>query len=108
LPPPITITDNAIVRIKELMDGKDHIGIRLGVRSRGCNGLSYTINYADKMEKMEEQVIKDGIHVIVDPKALFYIVGTVMDYEETPVASEFTFSNPNSKGECGCGESFTV
>uniref|UniRef100_A0AAV1TTG8 Core domain-containing protein n=1 Tax=Peronospora matthiolae TaxID=2874970 RepID=A0AAV1TTG8_9STRA len=109
LPPPIKMTDAATLRIKELLANKPNaIGIRLGVKTRGCNGLSYTMNYADKKEKMEEEVSKNGIRVFVEPKALFHVVGTTMDFQTTPVSSEFVFENPNAKGSCGCGESFNV
>ncbi|CAH0479188.1 unnamed protein product [Peronospora belbahrii] len=109
LPPPLNLTEAAVIRIKELLDSKpDAIGIRLGVKTRGCNGLSYTMNYAEKKEKMEEEVCKNGVRVFVEPKALFHVVGTTMDFQVTPVSSEFVFENPNAKGSCGCGESFNV
>ncbi|KAI9917386.1 hypothetical protein PsorP6_012989 [Peronosclerospora sorghi] len=112
LPPPLKLTDTAAARIKELLTNKpDAIGIRLGVKTRGCNGLSYTMNYADKKDDMEEEVCKNGDHrvrVFVETKALFHVVGTTMDFQVTPVSSEFVFENPNAKGSCGCGESFNV
>lgn len=109
LPPPIILTDNAASQIKKLLERKpEALGIRLGVRSRGCNGLSYTMNYVSEKVVGEESVIHNGVQVFVEPKALFHVVGTTMDYEDTPVAAEFTFANPNSKGSCGCGESFNV
>ena len=109
---PIEITQRAALRIKELIKGKDDvIGVRLGVKRRGCNGYSYTMNYAemDDLDPKKNEIVQDkDVTVLVDPKAVFFIVGTVMDYQETELASEFTFVNPNVKGECGCGESFNV
>ena len=112
LPAPITLTENAANRIKEMLINKeDAVGIRISVKRRGCNGYSYIMNYANKGDAQlakDDKVETHGIKVFVDPKAVFYIVGTQMDFEETELASEFTFKNPNSKGECGCGESFNV
>jgi iron-sulfur cluster assembly 1 len=129
---PIVLTERAAQRVKELLAGdsaKGAVGIRLGVRRRGCNGLSYTLNYAfptgeesenggyttnAPKKKRASKFSKDveveahGVKVFIEPMALFSVVGTTMDWEESELASEFTFKNPNSKGECGCGESFTV
>lgn len=109
---PITLTENAANRIKEMLTNKeDAIGIRVSVKRRGCNGYSYIMNYANKDDvqlSKDEKVESFGVKVFVDPKAVFYLVGTQMDWEETELASEFTFTNPNSKGTCGCGESFNV
>jgi iron-sulfur cluster assembly accessory protein len=109
---PLLITPAAAVRIQELLSGGDApekpIGIRLGVKRRGCNGLSYTLNYATEIPAKDIAMESHGVKVFIEPMALFSIVGTTMDWEETELASEFTFSNPNSKGECGCGESFNV
>lgn len=108
---PIIVTPAAATRIKELLsspNGEGSIGIRLGVKRRGCNGLSYTLNYAFQKEPNEEVMESHGVTIFIEPMALFNVVGTVMDWEETDMSSEFTFQNPNSKGECGCGESFNV
>lgn len=108
--PVITISDEAVTRIKELLSKRDKPseGIRVGVRSRGCSGLSYTIEYADEINKFEDVVEKDGIRVIIDPKAVMFLLGTEMDFVEEKLKSGFTFRNPNEKGRCGCGESFHV
>jgi len=108
---PIIVTERAAERIQELLQGenaKGAIGIRLGVKRRGCNGLSYTLNYAFEKPPKDMEMQSNNIRVFIEPMALFNIVGTVMDWEESELTSEFTFQNPNSKGECGCGESFNV
>lgn len=108
--PLISISDTAHERILQLLDkrGKESAGIKVGVRSRGCSGLSYTIEYADEVSEFDEVVEKDGIKVLIDPKAVMFLIGTTMDYVEEELKSGFTFINPNEKGRCGCGESFHV
>jgi iron-sulfur cluster assembly protein len=96
--PVLTVSENASKRIHEL----------LGVRARGCSGLSYTLEYADEISKFDEIVENDGIKILIDPKAVMFLLGTVMDYEEEKLKSGFVFRNPNEKGRCGCGESFHV
>lgn len=107
---PITITPKAVDRIKTLMEqrGQDSAGIRVGVTKGGCNGLSYSIEYADEVNKYEDVVEQDGIRVIIDPKAILYLIGSEMDFVTEKMKSGFVFSNPNEKGRCGCGESFNV
>mmetsp|Transcript_13620 Transcript_13620/g.27144 ORF Transcript_13620/g.27144 Transcript_13620/m.27144 type:complete len:178 (-) Transcript_13620:230-763(-) len=108
---PIIVTEAAAARIKEILSQAEGepLGIRLGVKRRGCNGLSYTLNYAyTRPEKDEEVKTPNGVRVFVEPAAVFSVVGTSMDWEEDELTSEFTFTNPNSRGECGCGESFTT
>jgi iron-sulfur cluster assembly protein len=142
-------TESAASRISSLLARRvDVAGIRLGVRSRGCNGLSYTLEYvgndgnivsapqsspspsssaaavavsttplsssskakakAATSVALDEKVTEHGVTVFIDPKALFYVVGTQMDYVVDDLSAQFVFSNPNKKGECGCGESFSV
>lgn len=116
LPPPITITEKAAGRIQHLLAsrGKPSEGIKVGVRSGGCSGLAYTVEYADKIEQFDEVVpYKDNndnelFKVLIDPKAIMYLLGSEMDFIEEKLKSGFTFTNPNEKGRCGCGESFNV
>ena len=104
------VTDAAALCIKALLAkrGKPSVGIRIGVRARGCSGLSYTLEYADEKGRFDEVVEDKGVTVLVDPKAVMFILGTEMDYVEEKLQSGFVFRNPNEKGRCGCGESFHV
>ncbi|KAB0801905.1 hypothetical protein PPYR_04091 [Photinus pyralis] len=105
----LILTPAAVNKVKEILDGKkDYVGLRIGVRQRGCNGLSYTLDYATHKDKMDEEVVQDGVRVIIDKKAQLTLLGTEMDYVESKLASEFVFNNPNIKGTCGCGESFSI
>ena len=106
----LTVTESAAERIQALLAkrGKPSLGIRVGVRSRGCSGLTYTLEYADEKAKLDEVVQDKGVTVLIDPKASMFIIGTEMDYVEDKLQSGFTFRNPNEKGRCGCGESFHV
>ncbi len=106
----MTVTDAAADRVRALLGKreKESVGIRVGVRSRGCSGLSYTIEYADEKGKFDEIVQDKGVTILIDPKATMFLIGTEMDYVEDKLQSGFTFKNPNEKGRCGCGESFHV
>ncbi|KAH3666263.1 hypothetical protein OGAPHI_004452 [Ogataea philodendri] len=104
----ITLTPNAIVHLKQLMQQPDPKLIRISVRNRGCSGLSYHLEYVSHPEKFDEQVEQDGVKVLIDSKALFSIIGSEMDWIDDKLSSKFVFKNPNSKGSCGCGESFMV
>ena len=109
-PQVMTVTPAAAERVKALIDKRDKptVGIRIGVRSKGCSGMSYTLEYAEKQEPMDEVVDTEGVKLLIDPKASLFLIGTEMDYEEEKLKSGFVFKNPNEKGRCGCGESFHV
>ncbi len=106
----VSITDRAAAHIAELLAKREKpsIGIKVGIRTRGCSGLSYTIEYADEIGKFDEVVEDKGVRVLIDPKAVMFLIGTEMDFVEEKFKSGFTFNNPNEKGRCGCGESFNV
>ena len=109
-PAAITLTSTAVERVRALLDkrGKPSAGIRIGVRTKGCSGLSYTIEYADAKGPADDVVEQDGVTVLIDPKASMFILGTEMDYVEEKLQTGFVFRNPNEKGHCGCGVSFHV
>lgn len=106
----MTVTEAAAERIQALLAkrGKPSVGIRVGVRARGCSGMTYTLEYADEKGKFDEVVEDKGVTVLIDPKATMFIIGTEMDFVEDKLQSGFTFRNPNEKARCGCGESFHV
>lgn len=105
----ITLTPTALARVKELMSkNSDMAGLRVGVKTRGCNGLSYTLEYAKEKLKFDEVVEQNGVKIFIDAKAQLTLLGTEMDYVDNELNSEFVFHNPNIKGTCGCGESFQV
>ncbi len=106
----INITAAASTRIMGLLAarGKPAAGVRVGIRTKGCSGLSYTVEYADEAGKFDEVIDAGAFKLFIDPKAVMFLVGTEMDYIEEKLKSGFTFRNPNEKGRCGCGESFHV
>ncbi|KAK7064738.1 iron-binding protein isca [Favolaschia claudopus] len=104
----LTITEEAAVRLRALMNSPTPQLIRIGVRNKGCAGLSYHLEYVEKPGKFDEVVEQDGVRVLIDSKALFSIIGSEMGWAEDPLSSKFVFKNPNIKDACGCGESFTV
>jgi len=105
----LTLTQPAVARVGELTAGQPGaLGLRIGVRQRGCNGLSYTLTFALEAAEQEEVVTQDGVTVFIDKKAQLSLLGTEMDFQETQLASQFVFNNPNISGTCGCGESFNV
>ena len=109
-PAMMTVTPAAVAKIKALLDGrgKPSAGIRIGIRTKGCSGMSYTLEFADERNAFDEVVETQGVTLLIDPKATMFILGTEMDYREDKLESGFVFTNPNEKGRCGCGESFHV
>jgi len=103
----IKLSDNAANRIKEIMSNADNstIGVRVGVQSGGCAGMSYIMEYAKEIKSNEEVVEDKGVKVLIDP---MYLLGTEMDYKKEKFSSQFVFKNPNETERCGCGESFKV
>jgi len=106
----ITLTDNAASRIKDIMskDEKKSLGVRVGVKSGGCAGMSYIMEYAKEINPNDEVIEDKGVKVFIDPGAIMYLLGTEMDYKKEQFSSSFIFKNPNETERCGCGESFKV
>jgi len=106
----ITLSDSAASRIKEIMskDNNKSVGVRVGVKSGGCAGMSYIMEYAKEANPNDELIEDKGVKVFVDPGAIMYLLGTQMDYKKEEFSSNFVFKNPNETERCGCGESFKV
>ena len=106
----ITLSDRAADRVKEIMaKAKEPIvGVRVGVTSGGCAGMSYVMEYAKKTNPNDEVIENKGVKVLIDPKAIMYLLGTEMDYKKEELSSTFIFKNPNETERCGCGESFKI
>jgi len=106
----IEITDRAKAQIVKMIAGrgKPSAGVKISIKSGGCSGYSYKLEFADEIDKLDEIIEFDGTNVIIDPTAVMFIIGSKMDYEETLMGAGFKFENPNEKARCGCGESFTV
>lgn len=103
----MSLTDAAAERITEIIEdsGKPVIGVRVGVKNAGCAGMAYTLDYVNEPVPGDDHIEEKGVHVFIEPKATLFLLGTVMDFEESVLSSGFTFRNPNQTGECGCGES---
>ena len=106
----IKLSDNAANRIKEIMSKADNtaIGVRVGVKSGGCAGMSYMMEYAKEAKKNEEVIEDKRVKVFIDANAVMYLLGIEMDYKKDKFSSQFVFKNPNETERCGCGESFKV
>jgi len=109
-PKAVTLTDAAAARVREIMDNaeKDYVGLRVGVKNGGCAGQEYTFAYAEEIQPLDEVVEDKGVVILIEPKAVLFLIGTEIDYETTKLASKFVFRNPNETDACGCGESVTI
>jgi len=109
-PQMLTLTDAAAEQVKSLIAASETpvAGLRVGVSSKGCSGLSYVFEYAEEKKKLEEEVEDKGVKVFIDPAAIMFIMGSEMDYKIDRLQSGFVFNNPNAKNVCGCGESFSI
>lgn len=110
IPKAITLTEAAAERMKEIMaaSGGKYIGVRIGVKNGGCAGMEYTMEYAEVQQPLDEVVEDRGVKVLIDPKAILFLLGTEMDYTTEKFSSGFRFNNPNQTDACGCGESVTI
>ena len=106
----MTLTDAAAARVKELTEaaGKPVAGVRVGVRNGGCAGMSYTMELADEVAPLDEVVEDKGVKLLIDPKAVLFLLGAEMDFKVDRLSATFTFANPNETSACGCGESVAI
>ena len=108
--PILTLSDAAATRVRYLMEKADEnvIGLRVGIKTAGCSGLQYQVEFATEKKQFEDEIEEKGVRILIDPAAVMFLIGSEMDYEEEKFASTFTFKNPNETARCGCGESFSV
>lgn len=105
----ISLTETAQVKVKTMLDQRGHgVGIRIGVKTTGCSGLAYVLEYVDRVEEHDQIFEFDGVKVVVDPKSNAYLNGMQIDYVRKGLNAGFEFQNPNERDRCGCGESFRV
>ena len=109
-PKVVTLTDRAAERVRAIMDRAEqpYAGLRVGVQNGGCAGQEYVLEYAEAQVALDEVVEDKGVKILIDPKAVLFLIGTEIDYETTKLASKFVFRNPNETDACGCGESVTI
>ena len=109
-PQVMTITDAAAARVQEIIANSDKplLGVRVGVKNAGCAGMSYTMEFADEIGKYDEVVEDKGVKIVVDPKAIMFLLGTQMDFRTEKLSATFVFNNPNQTSACGCGESVAI
>ena len=106
----MTLSDAAADRVKNIIANADKpiVGLRVGVKNGGCAGMSYTMEYAESINPHDEVVEDKGVTVLIDPKAVLFLLGTEMDFQTTKLSSQFVFNNPNQTSACGCGESVAI
>jgi len=109
-PKVIRLTDVAATRIRDILEKSEgrYIGVRVGVKNGGCAGMSYTMDYAEGQGPLDEVIEEKGVRILVDPKAVMFLIGTEMDFKRDKLAARFVFSNPNQTEACGCGESVVI
>ncbi len=109
-PKAVTLTDVAAARMREIMDAADenYVGVRIGVKNGGCAGMEYVMDYAVETAPLDEVVEENGIKIMIDPKAILFLLGTEIDYVVEKLSQRFVFNNPNQTDACGCGESVTI
>ena len=109
-PKVVTLTERAAERVREIMGkaGKPYVGLRVGVKNGGCAGQEYVLEYAEAADPLDEVVEDKGVTILVEPKAVLFLIGTEIDYEVSKLSAKFVFRNPNETDACGCGESVTI
>ena len=109
-PKPVRLTDAAAARLRQIMDEAEgkYLGVRVGVTNGGCAGMSYTMNYAEDTNPLDEVIVDRDIKIFIEPKAILFLIGTELDFETSKLGSRFTFKNPNQTASCGCGESVSI
>jgi iron-sulfur cluster assembly protein len=109
-PKVVSLTDRAAERVREIMDRAEqpYAGLRVGVKNGGCAGQEYILEYAETAAALDEVVEDKGVRILIDPKAVLFLIGSEIDYETTRLSSKFVFRNPNETDACGCGESVTI
>jgi len=110
LPKVMTVTQAAATRVQEIIENSDKpiAGLKIGVKNGGCAGMEYTLDYAETIEPGADVIEDNGIKIVIDPKAILFLLGTEMDYEVSKLSSGFVFNNPNQTSACGCGESVAI
>lgn len=109
-PKPVRLTEAAAARLRQIMDEAEgkYLGVRVGVTNGGCAGMSYTMNYAEDTNPLDEVIEDQDIKIFIDPKAILFLIGTELDFETSKLGSRFTFKNPNQTASCGCGKSVSI